>query len=363
MSQRMIERVSRLVLAAPMRSRTGRLVAVALLVAAELAVWRLVYATGGTTYVYLHAMYVPVTAAAVIFGAWGALAAGVAGGALLGPFMPLNVALGTAQPVSAWLYRAGFFALTGLAVSAFSAALRWRLRQNEALRSRLADIYGRNLRLFASLVAERDEMTSGHCERVAQNAVVLGTYLHLPEHDIKLLYWSGLLHDLGKIGVPESILRKPGRLTPEEYAAMKRHARLGRDILMSIAEEFETIADGVWSHHEHWDGGGYPRGLKGHDIPLFGRILALVDVFEALTCDRPYRQAMPREQALAIVREGIGTQFEQQLAELFLEACAAGAITIKAEPEPLYDSFVTSVLQHPHDATQTLVSNLVDAAA
>jgi len=353
-----VERVSRLVLGTSLRSRAWRLAAVALLAAAELGVWWLVYATGGTTYVYLHAMYVPVTIAAVTFGAWGTLAAGVAGGILLGPLMPLNVAIGTAQPVTAWLYRAGFLILTGLVVSAFSAALRWRLQQNEALRNRLADTYGRNLRLFAGLVAERDEMTSGHCERVARNAVVLGTRLRLSEHETKLLYWSGLLHDLGKIGVPEAVLQKPGKLTAEEYTAMKRHARLGRDVLMSIAEEFEPIADGVWTHHEHWSGGGYPRGLKGHDIPLFGRILAVVDVFEALTCDRPYRGAMPQAQALALVKEGIGTQFDPDIASVFLQALADGAITVKAEPEPLHDSFVTSVLSHPQDATQVFVESL-----
>ena len=360
MNHRVIERVSQMVLAAPARSRAGRLTAIGLLAAAELGVWWLVYATGGTTFVYLHAMYVPVTVAAVIFGGWGALVAGVVGGVLLGPLMPLNVALGTAQPVSAWLYRAGFLLLTGLAVSAFSAALRWRLQQNEVLRGRLADTYGRNLRLFAGLVAERDEMTSGHCERVAQNAVVLGMHLGLSEQDTKLLYWSGLLHDLGKIGVPEAILQKPGKLTPEEYAVMKRHARLGRDILMSIAEEFEPIADGVWSHHEHWAGGGYPRGLDGYDIPLFGRILAVVDVFEALTCQRPYRKAMQPVQALGILEEGIGTQFDPEIAKVFLEAYAMDEITIQAEPEPLYDSFVTSVLQHPQDATQIFVSSIVD---
>lgn len=361
--QSVVERVSRLVLAAPIHSRSRRVVAVALLAAAELAVWWLVYATGGTTYVYLHAMYIPVTVAAVAFGAWGALAAGVAGGMLLGPLMPLNVALGTSQPVSAWVYRAGFFILTGLVVAAFSAALRRRLGQNEALRKRLAETYGRNLRLFADLVAERDEMTSGHCERVAQNAVVLGTRLGLSQHETKLLYWSGLLHDLGKIGVPEAILRKPGRLTAEEYTAMKRHARLGRDILMSVAEEFEAIADGVWSHHEHWNGGGYPRGLKGHDIPLFGCILAVVDVFEALTCDRPYREALPQDEALAIIREGVGTQFDPDVASAFLGAYADGAITIKAAPDPLYDSFVTSVLNHPQDATHVFVENLMREGA
>ena len=358
MDIRVMNRISRLVLAAPRRSPSSRITIAVVLGLAELGVWWLVVGTGGTAYVYLHAMYIPVSVTAILFGGWGALAAGLAGGILLGPLTPLNVAQHIPQPISAWVYRTAFFVLDGLFVAAFSAALRWRLDQNEALRSRLAETYGRNLRLFANLVAERDEMTSGHCERVAQNAVVIGTRLHLPQHDLKLLYWAGLLHDLGKLGVPEAILQKPGRLTTEEYAQMKRHARLGRDILMSIAEEFEPIADGVWSHHEHWTGEGYPRGLQGHDIPLFGRILAVVDVFEALTCQRPYRDAMPTEQALTIVKEGIGTQFDPDIARVFLEAHAAGELTIQTEPQPLFDTFVTSILREPNDPTDLFSDHL-----
>src|SRR5690606_13984378 len=129
----------------------------------------------------------------------------------------------------------------------------------------------------------------GHCERVAQNAVSVGRVLGLPTNDLKALYWAGLLHDLGKIGVPEDILRKPGRLTGDEYTVMKRHARLGYEILMTVSSAFEELAEGVYTHHERFDGAGYPRGLKGEDIPIFGRILAVVDVFEAVTSERPYR--------------------------------------------------------------------------
>src|SRR5690606_8799363 len=132
----------------------------------------------------------------------------------------------------------------------------------------LSQTYSRNLRLFAGMVAQRDEGTSGHCERVAENAVAIGRRLGLAEDDLNQLYWSGLLHDLGKIGVPEAILRKPGPLTEEEFAVMRHHARLGRDILVSVSDAFGQIGAGVYSHHEKWDGTGYPRRLVGSEIPL-----------------------------------------------------------------------------------------------
>lgn len=314
-----------------------------LLFATVLAVALLTYVSGGTRYAYLHGMYLPIGVAGLIFGPVGGVVAGMVAGLSIGPWMPLDVAAGIAQPLSGWLYRTGFFVLNGVVLGAAAALLRLRLEHVERMRTALGQVYARNLRLFAGLVAERDLDTAGHCERVAQNAVAVGRVLRIPEHQLRQLYWAGLLHDLGKIGVPEAILRKPGRLTSDEYALMKRHASLGSDFLMSVSDAFADIAEGVHAHHERWDGEGYPRRLAGEEIPLFGRVLAVVDVFEAVTSERVYRGPMALEEALELVRSGSGTQFDPAVVQAFLDAFEAGAITRQEAPLPMYDSFILAV--------------------
>ena len=304
----------------------------------------LVYFTGGTSFSFLHVMYVPIGLAALRFGLVGGVAAGVVAGLLVGPLMPLDVASGARQATAGWLFRTALFVFNGALVGLVANLLHRRLDHLEAVRTKVAQLYARNLRLFAALVAERDEGTAGHCERVAQNAVSVGRRLGLTAAELKSLYWSGLLHDLGKIGVPEAILRKPGRLTSEEYKVMRRHARLGYEILMTISSAFEELAAGVYSHHERFDGAGYPRGLAGDAIPLFGRILAVVDVFEAVTSERPYRHPMPESEALLLVSAGSGTQFDPQVVEAFMSVYESGQITRQEHPVPIYDSFVESML-------------------
>jgi uncharacterized integral membrane protein len=314
------------------------------IVVAMLLTYALVYATNGTSNVFPHVMYVPVIVAALVFGVAGGAVAALAGGALMGPLMPLDVAQGTAQPIVNTIARTLFFVLVAATTGAFTEAMRRRQAGLEQAQARLSEMYGRNLRLFARLVEERDEQTAGHCERVAHNAVVVGRALGLTETQLKLLYWAGLLHDLGKLGVPEAILRKPGRLTGEEFDQVKRHAVFGHEILLSISEHFATVADGVRSHHERWDGRGYPDGLAGDAIPLFGRILGVVDVFEAVTSHRPYRGPMDRDEARELVQRDRGTHFDPEIAKTFLREERQGRILIQTEPDPVYDSFVTSVM-------------------
>ena len=299
------------------------------------------YATGGTRYAYLHLMYIPIGVAALRFGALGGVLSGAAAGLLIGPLMPLDTSTATQQPVSGWLFRSALFMLNGGVLGFAAQVLRRRLERAVALKRRLGQVHARSLKLFARLVAERDEPTAGHCERVARNAVTIGRRLGVPRSDLSGLYWAGMLHDLGKIGVPELILHKPGRLTSEEYTVMKRHARLGYEVLMSLTRSFETIAEGVYSHHERIDGTGYPRGLKGDDIPLFGRIVAVADVFEAVTSERPYRSPMPVEEAVELVLGGSGTQFDAAVVAAFVEAFDAGAIQTQDQSgNPVFDSYV-----------------------
>ncbi|WP_322923507.1 HD-GYP domain-containing protein [Paenibacillus campi] len=177
---------------------------------------------------------------------------------------------------------------------------------------------------FATLAAAldaRDPYTAGHSQRVAKYAVEIGRRAGLCEYDIDQLRKTALLHDIGKIGVKDAVLLKDGKLTDEEFDQIKKHPAMGESILRQVepADAMRPYLPGVRSHHERFDGKGYPDGLKGNSIPLFGRIIAVADAFDAMTSDRPYRQGMPKERAIAILEEGRGTQWDPQLATLFID--------------------------------------------
>jgi len=131
-----------------------------------------------------------------------------------------------------------------------------------------------------------------------------------------------VLHDIGKVGIKESVLQKPGPLTAEEWEEMKKHPEIGYRIAQNTPE-LATVAEYILSHHERWDGRGYPRGLKGEEIPLICRILAVADAYDAMTNDRTYRKAMSREKAIDEIRRNAGTHFDPQVADIFLCAITA----------------------------------------
>lgn len=187
---------------------------------------------------------------------------------------------------------------------------------------------GRNSQLldsyFATLAVAldaRDPYTAGHSLRVAEYAVEIGRLAGLPEEDIDDLRKSALLHDIGKIGIRDAVLLKEGRLTDEEWKQIKEHPVLGETILKQIepADAMAPFLAGVRSHHERYDGGGYPDGLQGEGIPLFGRIIAVADAFDAMTSDRPYRQGLDKKTAIRILEEGRGTQWDPHFAKLFVD--------------------------------------------
>jgi len=319
------------------------------------AVAGLVYVTGGTQGPYLHMAYVPILLAAVTGGARATFLTGLLATVLLGPLMPLDVQEGVPQVVGGWLFRGVFFVMIGLFVAAATRALRERSDHAHKLSEDLAGTYSRNLRVFADLVENRDEQTFGHCDRVGHNAVAIGRRLGLDVHALGPLYWSALLHDLGKIGVPEAILRKPGPLTADEFEEVKKHCRLGHTVLLRASKDFSQIADGLLRHHERWDGTGYPDGLAGEEIPLFGRIVAVADVFEALTSHRPYRDPLPTEEALAILRRDRGTHFDPAVVDAFMTAYRAGQIELEGAPSVDAHEFIDAVL-HPERIGQALIA-------
>lgn len=325
------------------RYRFALLVLAALLLA---AVWWFVWITGGSRGPYTHAAYLPILLTGATIGIDAAVGTAVLATLLLGPLMPLDVAADVPQRASAWLSRGAFLVVIGAFVGAAFQVVHARIAKIEELRTGLAATHSRSLRVFAGLVAKRDEQTYGHCERVGRNAVAIGRRLGLDARELGRLYWAGLLHDLGKIGVPEAILRKPGKLTDDEFREMQQHCEFGRTILLNVSADFEPIAEGLLSHHERWDGTGYPHGLAGTDIPLFGRILAVADVFEALTSQRPYREPMTRDEALAELTHGRGHHFDPSVHHAFLAALEDGDIGLEMEEGSLaMEEFVQAVLQ------------------
>ena len=289
----------------------------------------LAHSSGGPTSPWVHSMYLPILLSAVFFGQAGAVVTAVLAGLIIGPWMP---DAGGESLVSLWLVSTFFFALVGGLAGQAQHLLAERLEQGESMVQKLATVHSRTLTAFASTVDLRDKPTAGHSARVAHNARAMALALDLPDENVRTVYWSGLLHDLGKLAVPEAILQKPGRLTDAETEHMRRHSNVGADLVLSLSTDLRAIAEGIRSHHERWDGRGYPLGLTGEEIPLAGRILTVVDVFEALTCARPYRRPALARDAMAYLREGSGVQFDQGLVELFEDLYWRGAIYTAADP-------------------------------
>jgi putative two-component system response regulator len=155
---------------------------------------------------------------------------------------------------------------------------------------------------LAQSIEARDPYTRGHCERLAQMSSRLGERIAIADENIKALRWAGIVHDVGKVAVPDSIFLKPGPLTPEEILVMRKHSEVGERICAPL-RSFRLVLPIIRHHHEKRDGSGYPDGLKGEEIPLTARILQLADVYDALTTDRPYRTAVASEVALSMMDE------------------------------------------------------------
>jgi len=182
----------------------------------------------------------------------------------------------------------------------------------------MRDVYISTIRSLVNALEARDQYTFGHSERVARYAVAIGKKLKLPEDQIELLEYVGLLHDIGKIGIRDAILNKPGRFKVEEHQEMRRHAELGADLISGV-RMLGRGAGWVRHHHERYDGSGYPDGLKGEEIPLGARIVAVADAYDAMTSSRPYKETKDRKAAIEELRRCSGTQFDPQCVEAFIE--------------------------------------------
>ena len=178
--------------------------------------------------------------------------------------------------------------------------------------------YMESIQTIRYTVEAKDAYTRGHSDRVSEYSVLIGKHMGLSEEDLKTLRIGGLFHDVGKIGVPDSILLKPGKLTDDEYSEIKNHPTIGAHIL-STATIFRDLIPIVKHHHERYDGNGYPSRLKGEEIPFLARITAVADTFDAMTSKRTYRDSLPLDVVKAEIEKCKGTQFDPEIADAFLD--------------------------------------------
>ncbi len=205
--------------------------------------------------------------------------------------------------------------------------------ENARLFESLEQIYLQVITALASAIDARDPYTHGHSTRVTDYSVAMAEEMGLPGYEVDIIRNAGILHDVGKIGIREDILQKPGRLTAEETREMRDHPLIGVRILQSV-RLLEPVLPLVYHHQEKYDGSGYPEGLAGDIIPLGSRIIAVADAFEAMTSDRPYRAALPIQVARDEVERLAGTQFDPQVVRVFLNLLDGGRISFSKHVRP-----------------------------
>jgi putative nucleotidyltransferase with HDIG domain len=208
-----------------------------------------------------------------------------------------------------------------LAVSVWRLVVLLRASEEEAMRLVIA---------FSSLIEMKDDYTVGHCARVKSWAAGIGRKLGLSRMEIDDVVIAAMLHDIGKIGVPDAIINKPGGLDEREFKLIRGHAALGADVLARCGR-FAGAAEIIRHHHEAMDGSGYPEGLRGEKIPMGSRVVAVIDAYDAMTSTRSYRQAMPAAKGMAILEEKRGTQFDANVVDVFCRLLVEGA-TERVDP-------------------------------
>lgn len=224
------------------------------------------------------------------------------------------------------LFHAGYiitllYPVLMLAVTYLSALISNQILltvEKARLYDRIHRLLHNSIATIANTIDAKDPCTSGHCQRVAKYALMIGSALGLKGEDLSDLEYTAILHDVGKIGVADSILKKQGKLTDEEYEEMKTHPLKGAAILEQIEEFNSRITEGTRYHHERYDGKGYCQGLAGKEIPLFARIISVADTYDAMTQNRPYRGRMTREHAIGELERSAGTQLDPEIVALFV---------------------------------------------
>lgn len=221
----------------------------------------------------------------------------------------------------------------GLVALMFFTLVQTLLDQIAASRAREArhnQLVSNTIQTIAGTIDAKDEYTGGHSERVGEYAAILAKGMaeayHFSEEDIARIHYIGVMHDIGKIGVPDGVLNKAGKLTDEEYALMKKHVEIGSEVMAGMDETVPDLYNGIRHHHERYDGGGYPDRLSGKDIPLVARMICLADSYDAMTSNRVYRNRLSDEEVRAEIVRCSGAQFDPELVEIYIRLMDSGEI-------------------------------------
>jgi len=223
-----------------------------------------------------------------------------------------------------------FVVLSLLWILIFSVALVWTVVRKKAEKD-LAEreaMLEETMGLITSFVDAKDSYTHGHSTRVAEYTTLIAKKMNMPEREVRYAFYAAVLHDVGKCYVPDEILKKPGRLTDEEFNTIKKHTVYGGEMLKSI-KTIKHISDGAKYHHERYDGKGYPEGLSGENIPFIGRIICVADAFDAMTSSRCYRPALSKDYVINEIRNNLGKQFDPNAGQAMLDLLEESKITIE----------------------------------
>lgn len=201
--------------------------------------------------------------------------------------------------------------------------MQFRIRGLDARREKDERIIDQMMNMFAGLIDAKDEYTKGHSARVAYYAKEIARRMQLGEEEVRKIGYIAMLHDCGKIGIPDQVLQKPDSLTGEERSVIKEHTIMGGKVLENFTE-IEGLKDGALYHHERFDGTGYPFGLKGKEIPFYARIIGVADSFDTMNSDRVYRERLPKERILEELKKNAGTQFDPEIVKYMIEIIQEG---------------------------------------
>jgi putative nucleotidyltransferase with HDIG domain len=212
-------------------------------------------------------------------------------------------------------------------LEAYIRQIKQALEDNHHLLLKNKALFLGTIRALAAAIDEKDPYTRGHSERVTEYSLILARRLGMSEQELETLQIAALLHDVGKIGIDDKVLKKPGYLTPEEFEVMKQHPVKGANIMKSI-DQMKEMLPGLKHHHEQWDGNGYPDQLQGTGIPLVARIISVADTFDAMTTDRPYQRAIDLDLTLQKIQQNAGIKFDAEVVGALISALASGEITL-----------------------------------
>ena len=203
--------------------------------------------------------------------------------------------------------------------------MKFRMKELDARREKDERIIDQMMNMFAGLIDTKDEYTKGHSARVAFYAKEIARRMQLGEEEVRKIGYIAMLHDCGKIGIPDQVLKKPESLTGEERNLIKEHTLMGGKVLENFIE-IEGLKDGALYHHERFDGTGYPFGLKGKEIPFYARIIGVADSFDTMNSDRVYRDRLPKETIIEELKKNAGTQFDPEIVVYMIEIIEEGFI-------------------------------------